>query len=56
MQDYNVEFEGITDFSKAADFILNNLKDFFKAEVAGILISSASQAFQEIMNGLVDKY
>lgn len=56
MTDYNVEFEGQTDFSRAADFILNNLKDFFRAEVAGILTSSASQAFQEIMNGLVNEY
>ena len=42
MQDYNVELEGITDFSKALDFILNNLKDFFKVEVANILTNSAS--------------
>ena len=46
----------MTDFSKALDFILNHLKDFFKVEVANILTSAASQAFSQIMSGAFDKY
>jgi hypothetical protein len=56
MHDYNVEFEGVTDFSKAIDYILNNFKEFFKVEVATILTSSSSQAFSEVLARMLQPY
>jgi len=56
MEDYNVELEGVTDFSKALDYMLNNFKDFFKVEVATILTDAASRAFSDILNNYVDDY
>ncbi len=49
MIDYNVELVGETDFSKAIDHILNNFKQFFKVEVAGLLTDSVSNAFSHFI-------
>ena len=50
VEDYQVNFKGTSEFSKATEIVLNKFKDFFKNEIVNILSRKMIKTLELMMN------
>lgn len=50
VDDYQVDFKGTSEFSKAAEIVLNRFKDFFKNEIVNILSRKMIKTIESMLN------
>lgn len=50
VDDYQVRFKGTSEFSKAAEIVLNKFKDFFKNEIVNILSRKMIKSIELMLN------
>lgn len=55
VENYTANFEGETDFSRAANVIIRNFKTFFKREVANVMARKVSKSFEASLNSMLYK-
>lgn len=53
IENYDANFEGKSDISKAFNVVLKNFKSFFKNEVANIMARKISKTFEETFNAML---